>query len=126
MYFGPITASEETTFFVKPLTQDKQYLNTTGFTTWAWEVTPLDYGNHDLILSVGTRLKLPGREEETQFVPLYEKKVSVKIDRVYQSERFVSEHWERLTWAAGAVVIPLIGYLWVNRKKNPTGTQLEP
>lgn len=121
-----LNPNEENTFFVKPLTQDKQYLNTSGFTTWAWEVTPLDYGNHDLILSVGTRLKLPGREEETQFVPLYEKKVDVKIDRVYQSERFISEHWEKLTWIAATIAIPIIGYLWVNRKKNPTGTVLKP
>jgi len=108
--------AEKDSFDIQALTQDNQAVTDKTYTTWAWLLTPQQSGEKTLYLSVGTRFKLPGRDEETEFRPLYEREVKVQVDRIYEAKRFASSNWQ---WLGGAIVIPLIGFFWRLRKKKP-------
>jgi hypothetical protein len=111
------------TFKIVPLTQDRQSVAGDGYTNWVWIVTPLESGQQTLYLSVGTRFKLPGSTEETRFVPIYEKNISVQVDRIYETKHFLSGNWQ---WLTATLIIPLIGFIWQHRKKKRKGTELLP
>ena len=110
-------------FQITPLTQDKQSVAGEGSTTWAWSVVPLKSGQQVLYLSVGTRFKLPNKEEETRFTPLYEKEISIEVDHVYETKRFVFGNWQ---WLTATLIIPLVGYLWHSWKPKSKSTELLP
>jgi hypothetical protein len=115
--------ADDTTFKIIPLTQDKQAVAAEGYTSWAWSVTPLKSGPQILYLSVGARFKLPNRDEETRFIPLYEKEVTVQVDRIYETKQFLSGNWQ---WLTATLLIPLGGFIWHNWKRKPKQTELTP
>ena len=108
-------ASNGNTFQIVPLVSDKQSLVGNGYTTWAWSVMPLEAGQQNLYLSVGTRFKLPRNSEETEFEPLYVKSINVQMDRIYQTKRFLSTNWQQLIVA---LLVPLVVLLWQHRKQK--------
>jgi len=110
-------------FKITPLTQDRESVAGDGYTEWVWIVTPLESGQQTLYLSVGTRFKLPNSNEETQFTPIYERNISVQVDRMYETKHFVSGNWQ---WLTVTLIIPLLGFIWHNRKKKRKETELLP
>jgi hypothetical protein len=118
-----LESAEKSVFEITPLTQDRQIITGDGYTTWAWTVTPLAAGKHTLYLTVGTRFALPGRAEETQFRPLYETNISVRVDRIYEAKLFLSGYWQ---WFMGSLIIPLFGFVWRLRKRKSKATTLLP
>jgi hypothetical protein len=110
-------------FRITPLTQDRQSVAGDGYTKWVWIVTPLESGQQTLYLSVGTRFKLPNSNEETRFTPIYEKNISVQVDRMYETKHFLSGNWQ---WLTVTLIIPLVGFIWHNRKKKRKETELLP
>ena len=115
--------ADGSTFEITPLTEDRQSVAGDVYSKWAWIVTPLRSGQQTLYLSVGTRFKLPNSNEETRFVPIYEKKISVQVDRIYETKHFLSGNWQ---WLTATLVIPLIGFIWHRRKKKGKETELLP
>ncbi len=113
---------EGSAFRITPLTLDSQAVAGDGYTPWDWSVVPLESGHHSLYLSVGTRFKLPNGEE-TKFEPVYEKDVAVNVDRVYETERFVSGNWQ---WLTATLLLPLIAFLWHHWKRKSKQTVLIP
>jgi hypothetical protein len=88
-----------------------------------WDVKPLESGKQTLYLSVGTRFKLPDRDEETRFEPLYSKEISVQVDRMYETKQFFSGNWQ---WLTATLLIPLLGFIWHHWKRKPQQTELRP
>jgi hypothetical protein len=115
--------ADGSTFKIVPLTQDRQSVAGDGYTNWVWIVTPLEPGPQILYLSVGTRFKLPNSNEETRFTPIYEKKISVQVDRMYETKHFLSGNWQ---WLTATLIIPLIGFIWHRRKRKRKETELLP
>ena len=76
---------------------------------------PLEAGQQNLYLSVGTRFKLPRNSEETEFEPLYVRSINVQMDRMYQTKRFLSTNWQQLIVAP---LVPLVVLLWQHRKRK--------
>jgi len=113
---------EVSAFRITPLTQDSQAVVGDGYTPWDWSIVPLESGHHSLYLSVGTRFKLPNGEE-TKFEPVYQKDVSVDVDRVYETKQFVSGNWQ---WLTATLLLPLIGFMWHHWKRKPKQTVLMP
>ena len=102
-------------FKITPLTQDRQSVAGDGYTKWVWIVTPLESGQQTLYLSIGTRFKLPNSTEETRFTPIYEKNISVQVDRMYETKHFLSGNWQ---WLTVTLIIPLVGFIWHNWKRR--------
>jgi hypothetical protein len=117
--------SEKDVFDITPLTDEKQLVWGDSYTSWSWLVEPQKAGKQVLYLSVGTRFKLPGRDdEETQFNPLYQRNIDVTVDRMYETKRLVSGNWQ---WLIATLAIPLVGFLWHLRKpKEPKYTPQDP
>ncbi|MBZ5655748.1 MAG: hypothetical protein LAO56_10790 [Acidobacteriia bacterium] len=110
-------------FTITPLTADEQAITEQDFTTWEWAVQPLHSGLHDLYLSVGVTLRV-GDKDATKFYPVYDKKISVRVDRMYEAKGFVSTNWQ---WLTVTILIPLLGIVWKLATKRPAKqTPLEP
>lgn len=105
---------EPSAFSITPLTEEKQMVTASGFNTWAWNVRPTESGLQTLYLSVGTRFKLLGKDEETKFLPIYSRPINVQIDRIYEGQQFVFGNWK---WLIATLLIPLGGLIWRAVKK---------
>jgi len=115
---------KDSSFEVVPLTDERQAVGGSGYTTWAWSVIPQESGQQTLYLTVGTRFKLPNQTEESKFAPLYQRSITVDVDRIYATKRFISVNWQVLTVS---ILVPLIAYAWQHRwKRRSKGTELLP
>jgi hypothetical protein len=115
--------ADGSTFTITPLTQDRQSVAGHGYTNWVWIVTPLRSGQQSLYLSVGTRFQLPYGHEEVRFVPIYQKDIIVRVDRIYETKHFLFSNWQ---WLSTTLAIPIIVFLWQHRRKRRRGTTLLP
>ena len=110
-------------FSITALTADEQAITEQDFTTWEWAVKPLHSGRHDLYLSVGVTLRVDGQDAQ-KFYPVYDKQISVRVDRVYEAKSFAAANWQ---WLTATIVIPLLAIVWRKISKRPARqTPLEP
>ena len=58
-----------------------------------------------------------------QFTPIYKKEISVQVDHIYETKHLLSGNYR---WLVATLIIPLIGYIWHNRKKKAKETELLP
>ncbi|TKB26064.1 hypothetical protein FCL47_09945 [Desulfopila sp. IMCC35006] len=99
-------------FTIIPLNEPDQIIASTGFTEWAWTVTPSKRGKKVLHLHVSLRIKLPDTEK-TKGHPVIDKAIVVKVNPAYSGKRFIKENWK---WLMTALVIPLAGLIWKSLK----------
>lgn len=93
-------------FSIKTLNLESQVIMPTGFTEWAWDVTPIKSGNLDLILRITVQLQFPYGVEKKDY-PLMEKTIKVNSNPVYSAKIFLQENWK---WVITALILPLIGW----------------
>jgi hypothetical protein len=94
-------------FEIASLSHEHQLVTETGFSEWAWDVTPLATGRHSLHLHVSVRFKLPECEEIYDH-PVMDRGLIVTVNYPYLVKRFATNHWK---WIATAVLLPLLGWI---------------
>jgi len=99
-------------FSIKALNDDAQIISPKGYTEWAWEVSPLKAGVQKLYLHITVRIRLPYGEENKDH-PVMDRMVYVEVNPIYSTKKFISNHWQ---WIVGALIIPLIGWIWTMLK----------
>jgi hypothetical protein len=102
-------------FDITPLSEDDQLVAKDQFTEWSYLVKPLESGMHNLNLSVGVRIKLPGGGEETRFYPVLERAIRVRVDPASSIRQFLEANWQYL---ATTLVLPLIAWWWKHQRKR--------
>jgi hypothetical protein len=95
-------------FTILSLNELDQLVTSSGFTEWAWTVTPNKRGQKVLHLHVSLKIKLPDSEKAKDH-PVIDKEIDVKVNPAYSGKRFVKENWK---WLITALVIPLLGVIW--------------
>lgn len=88
-------------FKVRPLNSTEQPVIGDRATPWAWEVLPLESGEHQLHLTVAVRVKVPGDGEEARDYPVKDKTVKVRVNPVYSIRRFLQANFVALLTFAG-------------------------
>lgn len=95
-------------FNIISLNEEEQIIEKTGFTEWAWDITPKDSGKKVLHLHVTLRIRLPFGEERKDH-PVLDREIVVKVNPVYSVKVFLVSHWK---WIVTALMLPLIGLVW--------------
>jgi hypothetical protein len=95
------------TFDITPLNPDRQLVQATRYTKWAWDVTARQRGRHNLALSVSVRIPIPPMEENVEAVVL-EREIKVRVNASHRLGQFIREHWK---WAIGTVISAIIAAL---------------
>lgn len=102
---------EGSAFSIIEKAEPKQFVASTGFTTWKWDVTPRKIGNQPLDLFLYVRIPLPNGEEKRSLV--FNKTISVKVNLIEQQTILQSQIMKLLTG-----VLILLGYiLWYFRER---------
>lgn len=105
-------------FKIVPPPEEDQFVSQDKYSEWTYTVTPTASGSHPLTLLVGVRIMLPGGHEESRFMPLLERKVTVKVNVRYATLRFLTEHFE---FFMGGVVFGPIGFFlkrWIGKSEK--------
>ncbi len=95
-------------FHITALGNARQLVPDQGFAQWQWYVVPLIPGNQVLVLSVTIRIKMPGLGVENMDLPVFEKKILVRINPIHSTKVFVIRNWK---YIGTVMIIPLIGWI---------------
>ena len=102
---------EGSAFSIIEKAEPKQFVASTGFTIWKWDVTPRKIGNRPLDLFLYVRIPLQNGEEKRSLV--FNKTILVKVNPIEQQTILQSQIMKLLT---GAVIFA-VGILWYFREK---------
>ena len=94
-------------FKVEALGNEEQIIEDNDFTQWDWKVVPLKGGNRKLWVSITIQVKAEN-EQARKTLPVLEKEIPVKINPIYSTNTFVSQHWQ---WLIASAIIPIVGLL---------------
>lgn len=109
-----LNADADDAFEVKQLT-DAQQSVVDGGGQWAWSVTPLKAGKHNLYLTASAVVNVPGFGQQTEEIPVLTQSVQVRADVAYSASQFWHSNWQ---WLFSTLLIPLGLWLWNKRSKK--------
>jgi len=84
----------------------EQLIDPTGYTEWAWDVTPQKSGAKTLHLRVTLRIQL-GIGEEHKEHPIMDRAIAVKVNAIYSTKVFLVAHWKLIL---ASIVLPSVTY----------------
>ena len=98
-----------TGFTIQSTSQEEQLIGGGSFTEWAWQVTPLESGNRELVATVYVVLdgKVKGIPKRWP--------VHVRANAGRWFSQFLAANW---TWLSSTLLIPLFLFFWRQRKKQ--------
>ncbi len=101
-----------TAFQVVALDPPSQVVSDTGFTQWAFNITPTARGDQTLSLAASVEIRVPGMGSEPHAFPVLNRTIHVDVDPV----GFLEDNWQ---WFAGTIVVPLLILLWRSFRQKP-------
>lgn len=103
-------------FTIEALNNADQSIGPTGFTEWAWDVTPQWHGEQTLRLVVTVRVRV-GEAEEVRDFPVEERLVTVAVNPVYTVATIGRSYWQFFLVALVLLVGVLLSTrMWGNRR----------
>ncbi len=106
-------------FDIVPLNTDpKQIIDKTGYTQWAFDLTPRNKGKQKLNLSVSAHYTYPNGEVRTKDTPVITRVITVKVDASSETKSWFIQNWK---WIGAFIIIPiLLAYIvsGLNRRKK--------
>jgi hypothetical protein len=100
-------------FTVESLSPSEQAVSRSQQTQWSWAVTPTAPGVQILHLSLSARLDIEGHD--TPFVVrTFDREIAVKVTTMQRIKAAIPAG----QWAWGALIVPIIGYLWRRHQKK--------
>jgi hypothetical protein len=106
-------------FDVKPLTDEEQLIDKTGFTEWKFTVIPLQGGRWPLHLTVTAVVHAADREK-VKNLEVLDEQVTVQVSTLEVVESFIGNNWQ---WLIGTVLIPVGAWLLPRLKKRKSQAQ---
>jgi hypothetical protein len=83
-----------------------------GYVEWEWVVKPIKSGENRLKIIAQVINDDTGQPTE---IPVYDNEITIKSDWWFMLSQFFSIHWQ---WAFGALLVPLITFLYNKYKKK--------
>ena len=107
-------------FDIHAINSEEQFIPLHDFSQWSWDVLPLRRGTFKLRLLVTVRVK-DGEETGDKDLPVYYRKICVKVNPVFSLKRFYKAHSESL-WGLlfGSGVLGWIAKQWHAKRKPHT------
>lgn len=105
-------------FQITAITPEIQAVSKRHKTEWKWEIHPKEEGNHELHLTLTALLEINGRSTP-RTIRTFDKIIDVNVTATQKIGRFFINNWE---WLWAAILVPVGGWLWKQKKKQPTNT----
>lgn len=106
-------------FDVKPLTDEEQLIDRTGFTEWKFTVIPLQGGKWPLHLTVTAVVHAADREK-VKNLEVLDEQVTVQVSTLEVVEAFIGNNWQ---WLIGTICIPVGAWLLPKLRKKKSQAQ---
>lgn len=94
-------------FKIEKISTEEQVVGDEGFAQWDWNVTALEAGLQSLSLKITVRIKMPGGAEEYSELPVFDRKIKVKVNPFYSVKMFIVTYWQ---WIIVTIIIPIVSY----------------
>lgn len=101
-------------FNIKSLSEKEQFVNTSDYTQWEWNLTPLKSGEKIIYLSLSVSVFLDKFGEKKKSLPVIEKKIWVKVNIFKYIFHFIKIRW----YAVITLIISLIGLIFAYEKRK--------
>lgn len=88
-------------------TAETQLIEPTGYTQWAFDVTPRKSGEHYLNLSVSAHYTYANDKTRTKDIPVITRIIHVNVDKAAETKSWFINNWK---WLSSSLLIPLL--LW--------------
>ena len=85
-----------------------QFIGTSGYTQWEWDVTPIRSGNKFMHLSLSVSVYLDNYGEKKKSLPVMDKAINVEVNFPWSFCNFINNNWQ---WIAGTI-IAILGLLF--------------
>lgn len=104
----------EPAFDMTPLTPPRQPVSRAAPTEWRWTVRAMEDGRHILNLTINAVVTVDN-ERFPRSLNVLNRDIDVYITAPQRIGMFLSGNWQ---WLVGTIVIPLVVWLWTNRRKQ--------
>lgn len=94
-----IDPTDNKNFEIKSLSSEEQIIDDTTNTIWNWNVKPISSGENEIILMATIKLHSKNGENSRD-VPVYFKKIKVKINIITSIIQFIRNNWQ---WSVGGI-----------------------
>lgn len=101
-------------FEITTLTPSRQPVSRAAPTEWRWNVRAAQTGTHALHLTINAVILIAG-ESYPRSLDVLNRNIEVNITATQRVGMFIASNWQ---WLAGTVAIPLIAWLWGQRRKR--------
>jgi hypothetical protein len=98
-------------FKIKKLFTDAKQAIVGNYAHWEWDVTPLTYGVHNLILHIDAIIEIPNYTDRSVRFPVIEREIKIKVNYNYETMKFLKNNAGKIIALSGAI-IALFGLLW--------------
>ncbi|MCH7950683.1 MAG: hypothetical protein IH875_09450, partial [Candidatus Dadabacteria bacterium] len=105
-------------FQITPITPEVQAVSKSQRTEWKWELHPKEEGKHELRLTLTALLEINGYSTP-RAIRTFDKIIEVNVTPAQKIGVFFKGNWK---WLWVTILVPLVGWLWRRRKKQPTAT----
>lgn len=106
-------------FDVKPLTDEEQLIDKSGFTEWKFTVIPLQGGKWPLHLTVTAVVHAADREK-VKNLEVLDEQVTVQVSTLEVVESFIGNNWQ---WLIGTIIVPIGAWLLPKLRKKKSRAQ---
>lgn len=106
---------------IQALSPELQAIGSQQTTRWRWEVTPVQHGEAQLHLVLSAHVDVAGSDAPF-VVRTFDRSVQVHITPGQRASDFFQHNWQ---WLWAALLVPIAGYLWRQRKKRGAPTSAD-
>jgi hypothetical protein len=116
--------SDDEAFKIKKYGSDEQLVAGRPYAQWEWDVTPLQYGEHQLHLKAVINLDTIGNNSTSYDIPVIDKAISVKVNPAFVAEQAARNKEIRDLLIGSGSLLGVIGFIyagikaWGKRKKK--------
>jgi len=95
-------------FNIESFSDEVQFIGSSGYTQWEWDVTPIKTGNKFMHLSLSVSVYLQNYGEKTKSLPVMDKEIYVETNLRWGFCYFFNNNWQ---WIVGTI-IAILGLLF--------------
>jgi len=101
-------------FQISSVTPEEQPISIKHATEWKWNVKALEPGIQHLHLTINAIIDLKG-ETKKRAIRTFDREIKVNVTLGKEILSFLKNNWQ---WFCTALLIPLITFIWKNKKKD--------
>jgi len=108
-------------FQITAITPEAQAITGQDNTAWRWEVIPKRSGLQELHLTMTAFVDVDGKSIK-RAVRTFDHTIEVNVTFGQRAAGLLREHW---TWMWGAILVPVVGWLFNKRRTRGTGRKVD-